>query len=289
MSAGPGDVVTVADPFGSRVDPSRLPGIAAHTAGRFHTNADAEMDYLFLNARTAPFDDVRVRRALNYATDRRAIEKLAGGADLAPLACQHLPAGFPGYVPSCSFTVDPGPGGWSAPNLEQARWLIDASGTRGMRVDVWINAQKAPIARYFVSLLRTLGYRSSLHVFPDYGAYRTQLARTRTPQAGIDGWTADVALPAHFLSPFACAGYEPASPDNANLGGFCDRALERAIAAARDRPGAATWSALSERLEASAPAVPLVNRRTVTLVSERVGNFQHHPLWGTLLEQLSVR
>jgi len=39
----------------------------------------------------------------------------------------------------------------------------------------------------------------------------------------------------------------------------------------------------------SAPTVPLVNRRTVTLVSERVGNFQHHPLWGTLLEQLSVR
>ena len=122
-----------------------------------------------------------------------------------------------------------------------------------------------------------------------YGAYRTQLARTRTPQAGIDGWTADVALPAHLLSPFACAGYRPASPDNSNLGGFCDRALERRIAAARDRPGAATWSALSRRLEASAPAVPLVNRRTVTLVSERVANFQHHPLWGTLLEQLSVR
>ncbi len=39
----------------------------------------------------------------------------------------------------------------------------------------------------------------------------------------------------------------------------------------------------------SAPAVPLVNRRSVTLVSERVGNYQHHPVYGTLFEQLWVR
>jgi hypothetical protein len=33
----------------------------------------------------------------------------------------------------------------------------------------------------------------------------------------------------------------------------------------------------------------LVNRRSVTLVSKRVGNYQHHPMWGTLLDQLWVR
>jgi hypothetical protein len=27
----------------------------------------------------------------------------------------------------------------------------------------------------------------------------------------------------------------------------------------------------------------------VTLVSERVGNYQYHPLWGTLIDQLWVR
>jgi hypothetical protein len=43
------------------------------------------------------------------------------------------------------------------------------------------------------------------------------------------------------------------------------------------------------RLDAAAPAVPLVNRRTVVLVSKRVGNYQHHSLWGPLLDQLWVR
>jgi hypothetical protein len=39
----------------------------------------------------------------------------------------------------------------------------------------------------------------------------------------------------------------------------------------------------------AAPAVPFANLRAVTLVSERVGNYQYHPLWGTLIDQLWVR
>jgi hypothetical protein len=35
--------------------------------------------------------------------------------------------------------------------------------------------------------------------------------------------------------------------------------------------------------------VPLVNNRTFTLVSKRVANYQDHPLWGPLLDQISVR
>lgn len=38
-----------------------------------------------------------------------------------------------------------------------------------------------------------------------------------------------------------------------------------------------------------AAAVPLVNQRVVGFVSERVGNYQLHPQWLTLLDQLWVR
>jgi len=51
----------------------------------------------------------------------------------------------------------------------------------------------------------------------------------------------------------------------------------------------ALWRNVYRELDAAAPAVPLVNRRTMTLVSKRVSNYQHHPLWTTLLEQLWVR
>ncbi len=163
-----------------------------------------------------------------------------GGPDLAPLARQHLPPGFPGFVPDCRYTLRPGSGGWIAPDLAQARRLIDASGTRGIRVDVWADRQKARIARYFVSLLRTLGYDSTTRLSVDYFTHRQRLAAVRTAQMGVEGWIADIAIPSQFLEPFACAGYQPGTLTNGNLGGFCDRDLDRRIAAVATgsaRPG----------------------------------------------------
>ena len=293
VQRGQADVVLAVSPFGGRV-PASLPALVTGNAGQLSTDAAAELDYVFLNVRTPPFDDVHVRRAINYAVDRRAITKLAGGPDLAQPACQLLPPGFANYTPSCLYTLHPGPGGgWSAPDLERARHLIEQSGTKGTQVTVWINKEKRGMARYFVSLLHDLGYRSSLRVFPDYLSYRTAMANSRTPaQMGIDGWYQDAAAPSDFTSPFRCAAIAPRSVNNGNLARFCDRGLEtriEAALAARGPHADALWRHVYRDLEAAAPAVPLVNRRTVTLVSKRVGNYQHHPLWTTLLEQLWVR
>ena len=293
VQRGQADVVLAVSQFGGRM-PASLAALATDNAGQLYTDATPELDYMFLNVRTPPFDDVRVRRAINYAVDRRAITKLAGGPDLAQPTCQLLPPGFPNYTPSCPYTLHPGPGGgWSAPDRERARRLIQQSGTKGTRVTVWINEEKRGIARYFVSLLRDLGYRSSLRVFPDYPTYRTAMAHTRAPaQMGLDGWTADAGVPSDFTPPFRCAAIAPHSVNNGNLARFCDRGIESRIDAAQAASGPhadALWRNVYRELDAAAPAVPLVNRRTMTLVSKRVGNYQHHPLWTTLLEQLWVR
>ena len=39
----------------------------------------------------------------------------------------------------------------------------------------------------------------------------------------------------------------------------------------------------------AAPAVPFANLRAIAVVSERLENYQYHPLWGTLLDQLWVQ
>jgi ABC-type transport system substrate-binding protein len=156
-----------------------------------------------------------------------------------------------------------------------------------MRVTVWGYEDKRRIIRYFAALLRRLGYHSSTRLFPDYGTYRGPAGDPRTrAQIGIEGWGADIGAPSNFTPFFLCS----AGPFNES--GFCDRRLETRIAAARTARGRraiALWNDVYRRIGDAAPAVPLVNRRTVTLVSDRVGNYQRHPMWSTLLDQLWVR
>ena len=88
----------------------------------------------------------------------------------------------------------------------------------------------------------------------------------------------------------------PAAPEkNNNLGGFCDPRLDAEIDAALAPTDAepattnAVWSAIDRKLVDAAPVVPMFDRRSVTVVSERVQNVQLHPWWGVLMDQLWVQ
>ena len=64
---------------------------------------------------------------------------------------------------------------------------------------------------------------------------------------------------------------------------------DHAAAAARGTDANARWAALDRQVLAAAPAIPLFNRRTLLLVSDRVGNAQIHQELGPLLDQFWLR
>jgi peptide/nickel transport system substrate-binding protein len=244
--------------------------------------------------RERPFDDPRVRRALNYAIDRRHMAGLEGGRGLAGLTCQVIPPGLPGYVPACPFTRDPSPGGgWSAPDLTRAHRLIAASGTRGARVQMWgLEGAYAPVSRYTGEVLRGLGYRVSVRLLP-ISRYFQYVGDSRNHvQVGFGGWSADFLTPSSFFGPtLTCAQLLRRSAVNNNLSQFCDHRLDAAYDAALAAHGGeanAGWVAVDRRITAASPLIPLYNRRTVMLVSDRVGNVQMHLQLGPLLDQAWV-
>jgi YVTN family beta-propeller protein len=299
---GEGDVMTAWGLFGGPLSPERIARLSVSHADLLHSASLPQAEWMFLNVRRPPFDEVRVRRALNYAIDRRHIVEIAGGPELAQPKCQILAPGLPGYKPYCPYTLDPSAAGtWTAPDVVKAQQLVEESGTNGTKVTVWTatEGERAPIARYFVSVLQELGYRSSLRQLP--GAFEDRyfptVADPRTgAQIGQLGWGLDYLSPANFIEPtLSCEAFVPADPANANLGQFCDPQLDAEVDAALAQTDAdpasvnAAWAAIDRQLVDAAPVVPLFDRRSVTVVSERVQNVELHPFWGILLDQLWVQ
>jgi YVTN family beta-propeller protein len=287
------------DAFGSvggTPSPEVLGALRTRFASQVHSNPYQRVFALFLNTRVPPFDNLAARRALNYAADRAAAVRVAGGPEVAQATCQILPPNVPGYRPYCPYSAGTSADGpWKAPDLAKARALVAASGTRGMRVTFWSWAPQASLGAYAVRLLRSLGYRASLKVLSRTRYYSVADDPRTRAQIGFLGWTSDYPAPSGFFDELlTCASLVP-GPGNSNASEFCDprvdHEIEQARAAQGTSPGAARrlWERAERDTVDKAPWVPLVSPKIVDVVSKRVGNYQYNPMWQMLIDQLWVR
>jgi hypothetical protein len=148
------------------VPQDRLAEAQTQFAGQLCVTPTSGTTALILNTHRAPFTDVRVRRAINYAVDLGKVAALLG-AGFQP-ACQILPIGLPGYRRYCPYTTTPDPAGvWHRPELARAEQLIAASGTRGTSIAIWNlwDEALAPADHYIASLLDRLGYPTHIKDF----------------------------------------------------------------------------------------------------------------------------
>jgi ABC-type transport system substrate-binding protein/DNA-binding SARP family transcriptional activator len=282
--------------------PDAIGQLATHYTSQLHSGPLAATMALTLNTRILPFNRLTARRALNYAINRNTVIGLNGGPLAAQPTCQILPPTMPGYRPYCPYTLQPGPGGaWTAPDLAHAEQLVRASGTRGDKVTVLAGSFGGPLpvaatGRYVVSVLDELGYRASLRM-AGMNRYWGLLGDSRDRvQAGFFPWYQDYPVASDFIDPMlSCGSFLPANPANLNTAEFCDPRIDaqarHAYALQLRAPAAAVgrWSAVDRELVDEAPWVPLYNPRDLTALSARVGNYQFHPYWSLLIDQLWVR
>ena len=261
-------------------DPVREPAARGPNPGTF---------FLSTSTQTPPFDDVRVRRALNYAVDRDAVARLAGGR-LSQPTCQVLPPNFPGYRPYCPYTANPSPTGRvGRASTSSAPGLSRPPAPKGNALVVWTSDQGR--GRYLATGPPSVGYRARTEDDHSLDKYTTAMFQnsSHVPDRGSSDGSPTTRPPRASSTPpiFDCSlllrqGDRLARSRRA-------RTRHSASRTRPARPPTTLWAQIDRDLTDRAPWLFLYNTKQADLVSSRVGNFQYNLQYGILLDQLWVK
>jgi peptide/nickel transport system substrate-binding protein len=287
-----------ADWMFDNVPSDRLGELSNKYSDQVHINPLTAVWYFAFNVRVAPFNNLKARQAVNYATDRNALVKIYGGPKLAIPTCQILPPGFPGYKAYCPYTKNPGSGKWTAPDLAKARQLVAASGTKGavVKVNTQTTDTEKGLGEYFVSLLNKLGYKASLQgLSPDIQYPYCQNSKNAV-QFCWSSWYQDYPAASDFLNVLlGCGSIVPNSNASPNIAEFCDKGIQaqmdQALKQGITDPSGANdkWAAVDKAVTDQAPWVAMFNPKYLDFIAKRVKGYQFSPQWYFLLDQAYVK
>jgi hypothetical protein len=167
---------------------------------------------------------MRKKSALSQPSSGRAnfCARQRSAADLSDPA-----AGLPRLPALLPYTLRPGASGdWTSPDLERANRLVDASGSRGAVVTIWVPENHRGEAQFAATLIRSLGYRTRIkRVSNDvyYNPATGPLDPRRRAQAGLFSWFADYPAASNYFGTF----FSCRAPSNWSE--FCDHGIDTEI------------------------------------------------------------
>jgi peptide/nickel transport system substrate-binding protein len=268
----------------------------AKYAGEVHVNTLTADWYFALNTKQPPFNNLEARQAINYAANRSAYVKIAGGPSLAVPACQILPPNFPSYKPYCPYTTG-AQTVWSAPNLAKAKALVKASGTLGDKVVVdGTNDQVGTaLVEQMVSDLNSIGYKATPQLLTAAVQYPFVQNSTNSAKwnVGWSAWYQDYPAQSDFLNVLlGCNTIHPNSDASPNIAAYCDPSTQAQInkaeseEAAQPTAAAALWTQIDHEDTNAAPWVNMYNPKQIDFLSKNVHGYEWNPQWYILIDQL---
>ncbi len=243
-----------------------------------------DTEYLFMNVREKPFDDVRVRQAICWALDREAFDRVYSG--LAPPAGEFMPPSMPGMRPL---------GRYMPRDLARARELLREAGyPHGFRTKLygWTVEPGPRLLEVVQQQLAEIGVVAELDLGETVG-YTAMAEDTSNHVAfGLFSWFADYVDPDDFL-PVLFDGRRITATQNLNLSMLDDpivnAGIDRAAATPDDSARAAIWRGVDARIMDLAAAALMSHRLESRLWSPRIGGWYHHITRLTKLEALYVK
>ena len=220
--------------------------------------------FFWMNTTKPPFNDLKVRRAVNYAVDTEALERIYAGQ----IAGTHqiLPPNMPGYK---QYNLYPH-------NMAKAKKLIEEANPSDRNITVWTDSEpeNAEAGAYYQGVLRELGFNAKLKEI-SADNYFTIIGNLSTPDldTGWSDWFEDYSHPNDFFQPLLAT--ESILPtNNSNFAQFSDPAIDRKISQLGEEPlgskQEAEYASLDKEVMEEAPWVPYGTRTLSTFVSSAI-------------------
>jgi peptide/nickel transport system substrate-binding protein len=220
--------------------------------------------YFWMNTQEAPFDDVKVRQAVNYAIDAKALERIYAGQ----IAGTHqiLPPGMPGYKQFDLYPTD----------KTKAKELMKEANPSDMDITVWTDTESPnnEAGEYLNEVLKELGFNTTLKIL-NADNYFTVIGNATTPNldAGWSDWFQDYPHPNDFFQPLL-AGESILSTNNGNFAKLDDPAVNKKITElGEEQLGPEqedAYAELDEEIMEQAPWAPYGTRTLSTFVADSI-------------------
>ena len=242
--------------------------------------------YLAMNVKKPPFDNVKVRQAINMAIDKDAI--LAAVYQGAGKAAKNpIPPTIWSYDDSIqAYPYDP----------EKAKALLAEAGVKDLKTDLWYMPVQRPynpdakkMAELMQADLAKVGITAELKTF-EWGEYRKRL-QAGEHMMGMLGWTGDNGDPDNFMGVLLSCG--SAREGGQNVAKWCNEDFTKLIDEAKATSDVEKRTELYKQAQVifhdQAPWVPIAHSLVSMPMKKTVVGYKVHPLGTHIFEGVDIQ
>jgi peptide/nickel transport system substrate-binding protein len=247
-----------------QLPPDRLASTQQKYGDQIKVYTPANTYYFFMNNKVAPFDNLKVRQAVNYAINREALVRIYGG--LGQPTENVLPPTYPQYKKLNLYPY----------NLAKAKKLIQDSGQAGASVTVWNHDRGTDpkATAYLTDVLNSIGLKAKEKVINSAVYWTTVGNQATKAQIGFADWFQDYPHPLDWFD-VLLNGDRITQTHNNNYANFDDKAVNAKIASLKKEPTLtnavnAEWAAVDKMVDEQAPWAAFMNRQFTDFFSSNM-------------------
>lgn len=261
------------------INPDDVERVETNPELRLLSQPGMNVGYLALNNLKKPFDDVRVRRAIAMAIDKKALVKaFFANGKLGQAAINPMPPTIWGYNDTLKdLPYDP----------EAAKRLLAAAGyPHGFDMELW----SLPVVRPYMPQgqrtaeavqadLMKIGIRAHLTTY-EWGTYLDKMGAGEH-QAAFMGWIGDNGDPDNFLYTLLDSANARPGGSASNYAFYRGAAVHALLSRARTIPDQSRRAPLYEEaqtlIQKDMPMIPLFHAKQLAAIRRNVHNFHLNP------------